>query len=65
MSEDIAIGQKLDSILNSIVVLTEKVDNFDSNLSALGTRLNRIENTLSNKIYKIETQLQKKADKTN
>ena len=65
MSEDIALGQKLDSILNSIVVLTEKVYNFDSNLSALGTRLNRIKNTLSNKINQIENQLQKRQTKAN
>ena len=64
MSEDIALGQQLDSILNSIVVLTEKVDNFDFNLSALGPRSNKIENTLSNKINKIENQLQEKADKS-
>ena len=66
MSEDITLGQKLDSILNSIVVLTEKVNNFDSKLSALGTRLDKIENTLSdkNKINKMENQMLEKADKS-
>ena len=66
MYEDIALSQKLieTRILNLIVVLTEKVDNFDSNLSALGTRYDKIENTLSNKINKIENQLQEKADKS-
>ena len=64
MSEDIVVGQKLDSISNSIVVLTEKVDNFDSNLAALGPRSNKIENTLNNKINKIENQLQEIADKS-
>ena len=62
--EDIALRQKLDSIFNSIVVLTKKVDKYDSNLSALGTSLDKIENTLSNKIHKIENQLQEKADKS-
>ena len=64
MSEDIALDQKLDHTLNSIVVLTEKVDNFDFNLSALDTRLDKIENTLGNKNDKIENQLQEKADKS-
>ena len=54
MCEDIAVGQKLDSILNSIVVLTEKADNFESNLSALGIRLDKIENTFIYKINNIE-----------
>ena len=62
MSEDIALGQKLDSMLNSIAVLTEKVDNFDSKLSAFGTSSDEIENTLSNKINRIKNQLQEKAD---
>ena len=60
MCKDIALDQKLDSTLNSIVVLTKKVDNFDSNLSALDT-LYKIESTLSNKINKIENQLQEKS----
>ena len=64
MSEDIALGQKLDSILNSIVILTEKVNNFDSKLSTLGTRLDKIENTLSDKINKMENQMLEKADKS-
>ena len=50
--------------MNSIVILTEKVDNFDFNYSALGTRLDKIEITLSNKIEKIKNQLQEIDDKS-